>query len=197
MNEEFFKELKEKIQKYFESGGSHEIKHTERVYNNAVMLAKEEKADLEIVRAAALLHDISRGKEDEKKCKCHAEDGAKQARKILIEMKFPKEKIDAVCEAIRIHRHSAGINPKTKEQAIIQDADRLDALGAVAIARMFSSGGKLSLPMKTTIKEFDTKILKITPETFKTKKAKEIAKGRYNFILEFLDKFSKENREII
>ena len=208
MNDSFFEELNKNIQKFFEKGGSHSFDHTQRVYNLSLKIAKDENADIDIVRAAALLHDISRLKEDNKEIKCHAEDGGEIARQILEKTDFPKDKIDKVSYCIKIHRHSSNITPETKEAAILQDADRLDALGAITIGRMFSSGGKLGIPMynpnvplgkvlpgydsESTIHGFYAKILKITPDTFKTKEAREIAKERYRFVEEFLDRFMKE-----
>lgn len=209
LKKDFFKELKEKVQPYFEEGGSHAFDHTERVYNLAIKIGKDEKADLDIIQAAAILHDIARLKEDNNEVKCHAEHGAKMAEKILEEMNFPENKIKNVSYAIKIHRHSKGIKSETKEAAILQDADRLDALGATTIARMFSTGGKLNRPlynpkipligkihprynMDSTIHGFYNKILKITPETFNTKEAKKIAKERYKFVEKFLDQFLKE-----
>jgi len=208
MKEEFFNELKKEIQSYFEKGGSHAFDHTQRVFNMAVKLAEAEKADLDIVKASALLHDIARLKEDNNECECHAQEGCKLAKEILEKTGFPKEKIEKVCYAIEVHRHSTGIKPESKEAAIIQDADRLDALGAITIARMFSTGGKLGTPLynpdipfgktypgyksDSTIHRFHAKILKITPEMFNTKLAKEIAKDRYKFVEEFLNRFMKE-----
>lgn len=208
IDEKFFNDLKEKIQNYFQEGTSHEFSHTQRVYNMAVMLAKDEEADLDIVRAAALLHDIARKKEDNNEVECHAKHGAEMAQEILLKTEFPKDKIESVCYSIKSHRHSTGINPETKEAAILQDADRLDALGAITIGRMFSTGGKLGTPMykpdvpvgkvhpgytsESTIHGFYAKILKITPDTFKTKKAKEIAKERYNYVKEFIERFKQE-----
>lgn len=203
---EFFEKLREKAKSYSEEGGSHEFSHTERVYNNALLISKDENADLDILKAAALLHDIAREKEDSGKCDCHAKEGSIMAEKILEEMNFPEDKISKVVYAIKIHRHSTGITPETIEAAILQDADRLDALGAITIGRMFSTGGKIGRPLhisnseikqegsytNTTINGFYHKILKITPETFKTKKAKEIAKGRYKFVQAFLERFIKE-----
>lgn len=203
----FFEKLKEQAESFCEEGGSHEFSHTERVYNLALKIAKEENADVDVIKAAALLHDIARSKEDNKECKCHAEEGAKMAEKILKELNFPEEKISKVVYAIKIHRHSTNITPETKEAAIIQDADRLDALGAITIARMFSSGGKVGIPLfnpqqkntvntykgqKSTIDGFHKKILKITPDTFKTKRAQEIAIGRYKFVEDFLARFIDE-----
>jgi len=206
LSDEFFEKLKEKAMSYSEEGGSHEFSHTERVYNMATYISENENADLEIVKAAALLHDIAREKEDNGKCECHAKEGASMAEKILEELNFPKDKISKVVYAIRIHRHSTKITPETIEAAILQDADRLDALGAITIGRMFATGGKMGRPLydskipptevkgysTTTINGFYNKILKITPETFKTKKAKEIAKGRYSFVEEFVKRFIKE-----
>ena len=126
----FFKDLKEKIQPNFEEGGSHAFDHTERVCNLALKIGKKEKADLDILKAAALLHDISRLKEDNNEIECHAEHGAEMAEKILKEMNFPEEKIKNVDHSIKVHRHSKGLSGETKEAEILQDADRLDALGA-------------------------------------------------------------------
>ncbi len=208
MDKEFFEKLKEKIQPYFIKGGSHSFDHTERVWKLSTQLAKEENADLEIVQTAALLHDIARLKEDKGEVECHAKGGAKLAREILKRLNFPEEKVDKICYAIDVHRHSTNINPETKEAKILQDADRLDALGAITIARMFSSGGEFQIPMhdpkqpieevhdgirgSTTINGFYKKILKLKPEQFNTSKAKEIAKHRYKFVQDFLKEFLDE-----
>lgn len=208
MSDKYTELIKKKIKPYFEKGGSHEFSHTQRVFENSLLISHGEKVDIDVVRAAALLHDIARSDEDCGKIKCHAEEGAIRARKILAEINFPPEKIKRVAHAIEVHRHSKNLKTETKEDEILQDADRLDALGAITVARMFSSGGKMNIPLYapeipfdrkspsydsySTIHGFHKKILKITPETFKTKKAREIAKGRYKFVQEFLDRFIKE-----
>lgn len=81
MDNKYFEKLKEKVQIYFEKGGSHAFDHTQRVYNLALHLAKSEKVDLDIIKAATLLHDIARLKQDNKECGCHAEEGGKMAEK--------------------------------------------------------------------------------------------------------------------
>lgn len=209
MKDGFFNEMKENIQVYFVNGGSHSFDHTQRVYNLAMRLAKNEPVDSDILKAAVLLHDIARKKEDEVNGKiCHAKEGSIIANEILGNSGFPKEKIERVCYAIKIHRHSLGIKPETIEAAILQDADRLDALGAITVGRMFSSGGETGKPMYnpnipldkecptydsySTIHGFYNKILKLKSETFNTYEAREIAKGRYEFVEEFLDRFLKE-----
>ena len=201
-------ELKDKIKHYFTDAG-HTFDHTERVYHMAVKIAKDEKADLEIVKAAALLHDIGRPKENPDKEICHAEESAKMAPAILKKVGFPEEKIKGVLHAIKVHRYSKQLKAETKEAAILQDADRLDALGAVAIGRIFSYGGKKNRPMhnpnlkinpaytvkskaKTSMHHFYEKILKIKPETFHTRLARKIAKERYTFTKQFVSRFEKE-----
>jgi len=208
MEDQFFDKLRESIQTNYEPGGSHAFDHTKRVYNLALRLAKGKQLDLDVIRAATLLHDISRLKEDNGEVECHADHGAEMARMILEKTDFPKSKIDLVCYAIKVHRHSKGIKPKTKEAEILQDADRLDALGAITIARMFSTGGKIGIPIyregipfgkvypgyksDSTIHGFYAKILKITPETLNTPEAKKIAKQRYSFVEKFLKQFLLE-----
>jgi len=207
MDNEFFEKLKQSIQHNYESGGSHAFDHTQRVYNLALKLAKGENVDLDIIRASALLHDVAREKEDKKEIECHAEHGAEMAEKILRKMNFPEEKIEKVCYAIRVHRHSKGIIAETKEAQIVQDADRLDALGAITIARMFSTGGKLGRPIfdsnipfgkdnglhnSSVIHSFYKRILTITPDTFNTGKAKDIAERRYAFVEKYLKQFLLE-----
>ena len=209
MKNKFFEELAEKIQPYFEEGGGgHGFDHTKRVYNLAIKISKGEEADLDVVKAAALLHDIARLSEEKKEISCHAEEGSARAARILEEMGFPKDKIPKVSYAIKTHRFSKGIIPETTEAAIIQDADRLEALGAIAVARVFSYGGKNDRPFHlpdilpkenyagleatSAINHFYEKILKIKPESFKTKKARKMAEARYKFVEKFVDRFIKE-----
>jgi uncharacterized protein len=208
-DKKFYKELREKIKSYFPETGSHSFEHTERVYNLAIHIAKSEKADMDIVKVAALLHDIARKKQDECGGKiCHAEEGSKIAKKILVEMNFPKDKTNPVCDAIASHRYSKKLKAKTKEAEILQDADRLDALGAITIARIFDYGGRKNRKIhdsqlkpkeythnsesESSFIHFYEKILKIKPETFKTIKAKEIAEERYKFVKQFVERFEKE-----
>ena len=199
------KHLKEKIIPYFKDGG-HGFDHIERVYNLAVRIAEQEKADMDIIKASALLHDIARKKQSETGL-CHAEQGAKMAPEILKEIKFPKEKIPAVVHCIEVHRYSKRLTPKTKEAKILQDADRLDAIGAVAIARVLSHSVEHGRPhynpdikpqkvytsnAETSINHFYEKIFKLEPKSFHTELAQGIAKERYDFTKEFVERFIKE-----
>jgi len=207
MKNNFLTELKKKIKPYFEKHGGHDFTHTERVYRNAIKISKGENVDLDVIKAAALLHDIARNMEDTRKIRCHAKEGAKIAKRILKEINFPEEKIEKVVHAIKVHRYSKNKKAETKEAEIIQDADRLDALGAICIARIFRYGAKEGRPIydpkipskqkyegnaKTSINHFYEKILKIKPETFKTKKARSMAEKRYKFVKNFVNQFIKE-----
>ncbi len=192
-----------------EFSGSHGFDHTERVYNLALHIAQSEKIDLEVLQAAALLHDISRKEEHEGKVECHADAGAEKAAKILAEIGFPSDKIPKVQYCIRVHRYSKGIMPETVEAKILQDADRLDALGAIGIARVFSRGGEKRIPLfapdikpnkeyapdtkaASSINHFYEKLLNIKPESFHTHTGQIMAKERYEFLELFLNHFLRE-----
>jgi uncharacterized protein len=202
MTGDFIERLKEKAQGYFEGGAGHSFDHVSRVCKMAEKISGGEDVDMDIVRAAALLHDVARVREGELDV-CHAEEGARMAPGILNEVGFPAEKVDAVVHAILVHRYSKRLKAETREAEILQDADRLDALGAVTIARIFSFGGLKRRLMyisgeigsednKTSLSHFYRKIFKLNPETFKTPKAREIAKGRYDYVKGFVDRFEKE-----
>jgi len=194
---------------YSNNVSGHGIDHIERVLKNALKIAETEKCDVEVVRAAAVLHDIARHL-DEKNLKgpCHAEKGAEMAREILEEYDYTKEQKDNIIHSIRVHRYSSKLKPETIEAGIIQDADRLDALGAIIVARVFCKCGEMNGVMhdpsitpseykgaantKTAINHFYEKILKIKPETFNTSKGQELARERYEFTKKFLNQFLKE-----
>lgn len=185
MEDLFFKKLRDRIKPFFKNGSGHGFDHTERVYKNALVISKEEDVDLDVVKVSALMHDICREDEESKNIKCHAEEGAKLSSEILNELGFPRDKIEKVEYSIRVHRYSGGIVPETIEAKILQDADRLDVLGAIAIARVFEYGGKRGRPSyrkgdletsnlneedEGSLHHFYKKIFKITPEKFHTKK---------------------------
>jgi uncharacterized protein len=194
--------LKEKIKHHFDSNG-HKFDHIQRVYHNALDIAKVEGGDLEVIKASSLLHDIARKKEKETGV-CHAQEGARMAPSILREINFPEEKIPKVVHCIAVHRYRHGLKPETKEAAILQDADRLDAIGAVAITRVILHDHNRVLhdpeikpeeetkENETTMNHFYKKILKLTPEAFNTETARKMAKERYNFTKEFVDRFAEE-----
>lgn len=198
----------EKVKKYYGKGG-HDLNHIIRVYKNSLKIAKTVKCDVEVVKAAALLHDIARNF-DEKDIKglCHAVKGAEMAQEILKDYDYTLEQKNNIIHCIRVHRYSKGLKPESIEAEILQDADRLDALGAIIITRVFYQSGKVKgimhdpeiLPGEykgaagttTSINHFYEKILKITPDRFNTDKGKELANVRYGFVEKFIEQFLKE-----
>ncbi len=115
---------------------AHDFDHVLRVTAMAEHIARAERADVEIVRAAALLHDIGRG---EGSGRDHAEVAAARARDIL--RAHPPEKVEAVARAIRQHRFRVGPAPDTLDARCLFDADKLDSIGAIGVARAFAYAG--------------------------------------------------------
>lgn len=205
LSDSVFEKIEKKSEGFF-SHSHHDKSHVERVYNLAVRLANEENADLDVVRAATLLHDIARAMEDEGKIADHATEGAKMARKILEEIDFPKEKVAKVIHCIEAHRFKKGMKAESLEAKILQDADRLDIIGAIGIARVFTRGGwgnkpiyDPTIPPKekydgkslTSVNHIYEKILKVK-DTINTNTAKEIAEERHKFVEQFLERLLRE-----
>jgi len=189
----------------------HDWWHTKRVWKLALKIAKREKgADLFVVQLAALLHDIA----DHKFYGGDDTLGPQLAEKWLKKLQVEKDIISHVCEIIKeISFKGARVKSKmkTKEGMIVQDADRLDAMGAIGIARCFATGAKLNREIynpkikpklhksfeeykkakSTSINHFYEKLL-LLKDLMSTKTAKKIAKERHKFMKQFLDRFFKE-----
>jgi len=189
---------------------AHDFQHILRVYKNAEMISRQEDGvDLDIVLAAALLHDLVVYPKGSSKTINSADDSADLAKKILFEYKnYPIEKIEKVADTIRTHSYSKKLNPSTLEGKILQDADRLDAIGAIGIARTFSVGGSENRSLYNPADAFceserqldDTqwtldhmkKKLMILKNSMHTKTAKKLAEQRTEFMELFLDQLRKE-----
>jgi uncharacterized protein len=124
--------------------GAHDINHLHRVWHVACGLMDEHpEADRLIVLAACYLHDIVNLPKDHPERSSASSHAAKIACTRLGQVGFPREKLDGVAHAIEAHSFSAAIAPVTIEAKIVQDADRLDALGAVGLARLFYTAGRM------------------------------------------------------
>ena len=167
--------------------GCHGWDHTQRVRELVLKIGLEEKADLEILEIAALLHDIARKKE--KNGLCHAEEGARIAGEILKD--HPKK--EGIVHCIESHRFSRGKQPKTLEAKILQDADKLDSMGAVGIARCFMYQSEHKGNIHTAKEHFQEKLLKLG-SLMHTKTGKKLASERHEFLEEFLDRLEKEEK---
>ena len=120
--------------------GAHDIGHIGRVFANATRIQAEEGGDAELLAAAVLLHDCV---SVEKNSPQASQLAADKASGILAEMGWDKQRIEACAHAIAAHSFSAGIPPETLEAKILQDADRLDAIGMIGVARLFYIGGRM------------------------------------------------------
>lgn len=136
---------------------AHGFPHTIRVACNALEIAVEEDADIDVVLAAALLHDVGRAGEDVLGVH-HAVLSAELAPTLLRGAGFPVEKIEAVREAILAHSFSLGGRPSTVEACIVSDADKIDALGAIGFYRMTLVSGETGRPPGDTVAHFYEKL---------------------------------------
>ncbi|USZ66668.1 HD domain-containing protein [Halorussus salilacus] len=202
-------EVRARAQTYFDAdiAPAHDWYHVERVAALATTLAEEYEVDETVLFAATWLHDIGRAREDRGEIEDHAEWGAREAGEILADgLGARAETVGAVQHCIRAHRFSNDVEPRTREAELLSDADNLDALGAVGIARCFAYGGELGqtlhdpdLPPEaddstagaTQFNHFHKKILRL-PDRMYTEAGRELAEERRAFVVEFLDRFERE-----
>lgn len=167
--------------------GSHGLDHTLRVYENAMKIAEgEPSCDRSLLALEALLHDV-----DDHKL-FSTEDNA-NARAFLEQQGVPGEKIERICRDIASVSFSKnrGRKPETPEGRIVQDADRLDAMGAVGIARTFAYGGEKGRSLKDSVSHFHEKLL-LLKDMMNTETGKALAEERHAFMLSFLEELEKE-----
>lgn len=160
-------------------------------------ICEKEGGDPQVLVAAALLHDVGMRYELEQGID-HSEKSVEIAGGILSRIGFQSEKISMVLEAIREHRFRKGFRALSIESRILQDADRLDAMGATGVARTFSHGGRKGIPMYSssritgsTVDHFYEKLLKLK-NSLNTETARRIAEERHAFMEAFLSRFLKE-----
>lgn len=168
----------------------HGADHALRVYNNALMIAEAEPAaDRFIVSLSALLHDADDPK-------LFATENNANARGFLEEQGVAPETAERIIAAINAVSFSKnkGRKPETPEGRIVQDADRLDAIGAVGVARTFAYGGRHGRPPEASIAHFYEKLL-LLKDLMNTPKAKELAEQRHAFLEAFLREWETETGE--
>ena len=169
------------------NSGGHDAAHTLRVYRNAMRIADaEDGCDREIVALSALLHDT-----DDHKL-FQTENNA-NARAFLRANGVPAERIDRICGAINAVSFSRnfGKSPETPEGRIVQDADRLDDIGAVGIARTFAYGGEHGRDLADSVRHFHDKLL-LLKDGMHTQTAKTLAAQRHDFLEAFLQELDAE-----
>ena len=199
----------EYVKEFFKNDFSgHDYYHTLRVYNLSKYIAGFEKCNTKLVYLAALLHDV-----DDYKLVGHEEESFHNAKSFLRSQGVSDGEIEQVCHIISqvSFKGKDTVIPDTIEGKIVQDADRLDALGAIGIGRTFAYGGNHNMPMHvpgvkfkedmsadeyykntgTTINHFYEKLLKLK-DLMNTETAREMAKHRHRFMQEFLEEFYGE-----
>lgn len=129
---------------YDKADPAHDFSHILRVFRNAQIIGEEEGADMQVLLLAALLHDaISGSKNSSDSADSESDHRRKLVDDLLKKMEISVEVREKVLYAVEVHRFSRGIVPRKLEAKILQDADRLDAMGAIGIARVFMTGGTL------------------------------------------------------
>lgn len=190
----------------------HDIYHCLRVKNLSVIIAKAENMDIDVLVATAYLHDTGRGGwtnwQDD-----HVKIGIEKAKAILPKSTFPKNKVDRVLSCIEKHedyiwnQSKNQVDETNRDVLGFQDADRLDAMGAIGVARVFAFGGANHVPLwvpeipignweKTSISpssynHLHEKILKLL-NAMNTKTGKNLAQSRYEFVKRFAETFKEE-----
>jgi uncharacterized protein len=125
------------------SDPAHDLLHFKRVVKMAKAIGAAEGADLDIVIPAAWLHDLIAIPKDDPRRSNASRLSARAAVEFLSGAGYPSQRLDAVAHAVEAHSFSAGIEPRTLEARVVQDADRLDGLGAIGIARCFATAGSM------------------------------------------------------
>lgn len=206
-----FGAVRDEAQAFFsDARGSHDWEHTERVYALCMSIGREEGADLDVLRFAAVLHDVGRGFEDESKGRiCHAKKGAAIAREVLLKHGVDDGKVDEIVHCIECHRFRGGKVPISLEAKVLFDADKLDSIGAVGVGRAFLFAGEVGARLHngdvdvlkteaysredTAYREFMVKLRKVK-ERMLTSSGRRMALGRHRFMVEFFEVLDKEVR---
>ncbi len=191
-------------------GTGHDWWHIERVLNNARLINAKEKVDEIIIKLAVLLHDVG-----DRKVIHRDEDDYSIAEQFLVKQKIPSDIIEKVMFIIKNMSFSKTLNNKldnvSKEFCIVQDADRLDAIGAIGIARVFAYGGSKNRPLydpnkkaqeinttknyrklnSSSFHHFEEKLL-LLKDLMNTKTAKKIAEKRHDYMKKYMKQFMEE-----
>lgn len=187
--------------------GAHDLGHLRRVWKTARLIAMDVPADPQVLMAACFFHDLVNLPKDAPNRAEASTLSAQAAVRFLRGDGFPVAKLDAVAHAIAAHSFSAGIAPETPEARILQDADRLEALGAIGIARMFHVAGQMGGglfdaddPMalqrglddrRFALDHLQTKLLRL-PETMQTEPGRAMAEERADWLMSFRTRLLSE-----
>lgn len=194
LGEDFFSTIKNYAFENSEKDDIHGFNHVERVYELCIIIGEKLKADINLLKISALLHDI--GRIDEKQDKLnrnHAEISAEKAFKFLNSQNFniSNDDINKVIQCIKTHSFSNNIVPSSLEAKILSDADKIDALGAIGLYRTIGFTVKNNGNLDDVIKHLEEKILKLK-DTLYLEISRNIAEKRHKIVLDFYKKVKKE-----
>lgn len=193
------------------SDGSHDLGHFNRVWKAAQYIDQEEgnKADRLVLLTSAYFHDLVSLPKDHPERRSSSRMSAEKTAFLLKEhfTGFPPEKIEGVAHAIQAHSYTAGIPPRTPEAKILQDADRLEAIGAIGLARVFYTAGQLDARLfhpqdplgearelndrLYALDHFAVKLLKL-PDLMNTATGRRMAEEGADYLRRFLQKIGRE-----
>lgn len=187
--------------------GAHDLAHLQRVWHNVRTLHEEEGGDLEVLLAAVLLHDCVAVEKNSPLRSQASRLAAEKASSVLAELDWPSDKIASVGHAIEAHSFSANITPLTLEAKIVQDADRLDSLGMLGVARTFYVAGRMGAALydpqdpqakhrdyddkRFCLDHFQTKLLHLA-DGFQTSAGQRLAQIRHQRLKGFMEQFMEE-----
>jgi uncharacterized protein len=195
-------------QRFEQANGSHDWEHTQRVVRLCEHIGRAEGADLLVLRIAAYLHDIGRCIQDASRgALCHAREGARLARPLIDELPLAVSRRQNILHCIRSHRFRGNSKPQSLEARVLFDADKLDAIGAVGIARAYLFAGELGACLHnpllraeeakayskddTGYREYAVKLSKIKDRML-TRTARQMAEERHAFMAQFFNRFLEE-----
>lgn len=213
--EEYRHKLEQTLKVMFSDERSgHDIHHLQRVSNLALHIQEREGGDRQVIGAAALLHDVHRLMQNETRVFVHPRDSLSEVRKLLQQAGFPEGKVENVLHSVEFHEEY-GFSEKGRtaddiETLILQDADNLDAMGAIGVGRAFAYAGahgitawipELALDsvgaydesMKdpSVIHHFHHKLLRLG-SSMNTRTGREIAEARHEYMKGFIERFFRE-----
>ena len=187
--------------------GSHDVAHLHRVWKNCRQISQDEGGDQQILCAAVLLHDCVAVEKNSPQRHLASRMAAEKAGIALATLGWSKENINKTAHAIEAHSFSAAIAPQTLEAKILQDADRLDAIGMIGVARCFYIGGRMRSALydaadplaqqrqyddkRFTLDHFETKLFKLQ-EGFQTAAGRKMAALRTERMRRFLSELLEE-----
>lgn len=203
-------QIRDTARKLFEGARhSHDWEHTLRVVRLCEKIGPAEGADMQVVRIAAFLHDIGRCSENEAKgAVCHADRGRRMAQPLITPLDLTRPQKDNILHCIQAHRFRGSRKPGTTEARVLFDADKLDAIGAVGVARAYLFAGEIgarlhndSIPIEDTrpysredtgYREYRLKLCKLKDRML-TGQGRRLARERHRFMAAFFERFLDEH----